>query len=493
MNQWPLTVDIYVHVRAAEVFSQYGLTFIDPHINPPHGSPLNNPPLFSLIIMYLGNALKINYFQAARFLQPFLAFSVVLSVSYVSKKLYGDIAGISAGFLIMSSYLFTRLISPLPETLALIFVPVAVYLFYQSVMTKKYRYALLSSFMFLLVIATHASTTNLLLIIITSITIILGIVKREKVYFISYAYFLSVPIVAGLIGGILLYVVSPTFAHQLLSYAVILIKTSVPYNSPISAAKYIIYLGIVVIFAFIGMLVGAKRRSTKDLFMFIWIVVLVITSVSYLFGVNVYTIRLLVHILLPLSIVGGMGLSYLYLDFKKTDFTSKSIRSIFLIAIFVISSLFAVVTVTESNYQTIPQYNTVQPYGTTDLIIPQLAPPTTADVELANWFNLYGDNKSSIVSNNYNTNNFLVATTHQPVETVSTCTMIIEDGFVPIQLKHRDIGYFVLDKRLVFTNAKENIITDSFIFFNKNYDITSELPANSQVLYENQYYVVYKI
>ncbi len=493
MNQWPLTVDIYVHVRAAEVFSQYGLTFIDPHINPPHGSPLNNPPLFALLLVFIGNALKINYFEAARLLQPVLAFSVVLSVSYVAKKFYGDIAGVSAGFLVMSSYLFTRLISPLPETLALIFVPLAVYLFYQSVVTKNYRYAVLSSFMFLLVLATHASTTNLLLIIITSITIILGILKREKIYFISYAFFWSVPLVAAVVGGIFLHTVAPTFTHELFTYAFTLIKTSVPYNSPITAEKYLIYLGIVIIFAFIGMLVGVKRRATKDLFLFIWIIVLVITSVSYIFGVNVYTIRLLVHILLPLSIVGGMGLSYLYLDFKKTEFTSKSIRSIFLIAIFVISSLFAVITVTESNYQTIPQYNTVQPYGTTDLIIPQLAPPTTEDIELANWFNKYGDNKTSIVSNNYNTNDFLVAATNQPVESVTTCTMIIENGFVPLQLEHRDIGYFVLDKRLVFTNSSKNIITDSFIFFNKNYDITSELPANSQLLYENQYYDVYKI
>jgi len=76
--------------------------------------------------------LKIDYFQAARVLQPFLALSVVLSVSYVAKKFYGDITGISAGFLVMSSYLFTRLVSPLPETMAIIFIPLSVYSFYQA-------------------------------------------------------------------------------------------------------------------------------------------------------------------------------------------------------------------------------------------------------------------------------------------------------------------------------------------------------------------------
>ena len=94
-----------------------------------------------------------------------MAFSAVLSVSYVSKKFYGDIAGISAGFLIMSSYLFTRLVSPLPETMAIIFVPLAIYLYYQSIVTEKYKYALIGSFLFLLVILTHQATTNISILV----------------------------------------------------------------------------------------------------------------------------------------------------------------------------------------------------------------------------------------------------------------------------------------------------------------------------------------
>ena len=48
--QWPLTVDIFVHVRAAEVFSHYGLTFVDPMINPPRGAPEIYPPLFNYVL-----------------------------------------------------------------------------------------------------------------------------------------------------------------------------------------------------------------------------------------------------------------------------------------------------------------------------------------------------------------------------------------------------------------------------------------------------------
>ena len=108
-HQWPFTVDIFYHIHIAEVYSHYGLTLIDPFINPNTGYKISYPPLFSLIIVALGAVLKIDYFQVARLLQPVLAFSVVLSVSYVAKKFYGEIAGISAGFLLMSSYLVQQI------------------------------------------------------------------------------------------------------------------------------------------------------------------------------------------------------------------------------------------------------------------------------------------------------------------------------------------------------------------------------------------------
>lgn len=491
-NQWPLTVDIFVHVRAAEVFGQYGLTFVDPLINPPVGSRISYPPLFSLLIAYFGSLFNNNYFLVARILQPFLALSVILSVSYVAKKFYGDIAGISAGFLIMSSYLFTRLVSPLPETLAIIFVPISIYLFYKSITTKKYKYALIASFLFLLVILTHQATTNLLFLIITAITIVLIILKRDKNFLTIYVIFFSVPVIAGLIvsiAGILLY---PHFADKILTYGISLVKTSVPYNDPISDAKYITYLGIVIIFMIIGSFVAIKRRKTKDIFLIVWVIVIFIMSKSYWFGINVYTIRLLIHLLIPLSILGGMGLSYLYLTYKIVEFPSKTIRTIFLISIFIISTSFAVVTVTESNFEVIPQYNT-QPYGSNQLVVPQLAPPTVSDEELANWFKKNGDNKSAIVSNNYETNRFLLATTGQPIVSVKSSKNVIIRGFNNSDLVKKEIGYFVFDKRLTFTNSSRKIINNGFIYYNENLNITSLLPDKTQLLYENQNYIVYSV
>jgi hypothetical protein len=307
--------------------------------------------------LFLVTILKINYFQVARLLQPLFAMSVVLSVSYIAKKFYGDIVGISAGFLILSSYLFGRILTPLPETLALIMVPLVVYTFYKSVMDKKYLYALISSFLFLIIILTHQATTLLIFLVITSITIILGVIRREIRFFTSYALFLLLPIITALIVFITALFIAPNYVDKIFTHGITAVTgypTSLPVSEPISNLKYVTYLGIVLIFTVIGAILAIKRRENKDLFVIIWIIVMFIMSKSYLFGVNVLTLRLLVHLLLPLSILRGLGLSYLYTDYKKKEFPSKPIRSGFLITIFVISSLFAITTVTDPKFPDIP-------------------------------------------------------------------------------------------------------------------------------------------
>jgi hypothetical protein len=243
----------------------------------------------------------------------------------------------------------------------------------------------------------------------------------------------------------------------------------------------------------IGGVVALKRRTTKDLFIIIWICVLFIMSKSYWFGINVYTIRLLIHLLIPLSILGGFGISYLYLEFKKNEFTNETIRKSLLIITCIILSLFAVVTATSSNFETIPQYNT-QPYGSSSISLPQLAPPTNADVELETWFNKYGNNNSSILSNNYNTTQFLVATTNQPVINVGRSDHIITNGFKASELKTYQIGYFVFDKRLVFpSNNSTKYLDQGFLYLNSKYNVQSILPSGATLVYQNEYYMVYKI
>jgi len=496
-NQWPLTLDIFFHIHIAQIYSHYGLTLIDPLVNPPTGTPIDYPPLFSLIIVFLGAILKINYFQVARLIQPFMAFFIVLSVSYVSKKFYGDIAGISAGFLIISSYLFSRVVSPLPESLALIFVPLVIYLYYQALNSKNYKYALLSSVLFFIVILTHQETTLLLFVVITTITIVIGCLNREKKFLKrilkNYALFLSLPLIAVLILYIATIITHPNFANTLLNSIATEYFAPLPFSDPISNLKYIAYLGIVLMFAIIGSIIALKRRDCRDIFIIVWIIVIFFVSKSYWIGIHVYTIRLLIHLLLPLSIVGGMGLNYLYNDYKKTEFPSKSIRTIFLITIFLISTLFAITTVTDTNFQVTPNYNE-QPFGTSDMKIPQIAPPTSSDTELAVWFEEYGDNKSVVVSNNYATNQFILTTTGQPIADVISSEHVIMWGFRTSEMAQKNVGYFVFDKRLNFSSSPTPIISHGgFIYFNKNDNLTSLLPSNLKLVYQNQDYMVFRV
>lgn len=495
--QWPLTVDIFYHIHVAQVYSQYGLTLTDPLIDPGMGHKIGYMPLFSLVIAFLGTVFHTDYFTVARALQPVLAFSVVLSVSYVAKKFYGDVAGISAGFLIMSSYLFSRLVSPLPETMALIFIPLAVYCYYKSVEDKKHLYAFISGFMFLIVLATHQAATMILFLVITAVAVVMTLVRRKIRFFTSYLAFLSVPIGFGLLATAMVFLIAPGFAYNLLTQGLVSVTglmTSLPNSDPISNLKYVVYVGILLIFAIIGAGSSLKKRQDQDIIIFTWIITVFLISKSYWFGVNVYTIRLLVYILLPLSILAGYGLSYLYTDFKKKEFPSLKIRSGFLVVTFVVAALFAVVTVEDPNLALIPKYD-VNPYAEGDMNVPQIAPPTTSDVDIAEWFQKNGDKKSVVISNNYYTNQFLLAVTGQPTASVQSSEHYMWFGSVEDPSLNESIGYIVYDKRLNFTSDKgPKIISEGpLVFINKKYAIITILPKNVNLIHENENYEIFKI
>jgi hypothetical protein len=492
--QWPLTFDIFVHVQIAQVYSHYGFTLIDPLIDPPTGTPIAYPPLFSMLLLFLGTILKIDYFTIARILQPIFAMSIVLSVSYIAKKFYGDIAGISAGFLILSSFLFGRILTPLPETMALIFMPLAIYMYYRAVVDEKYKYAIISSILFLVIIFTQQAATLLLLLVITAIAVIMGIYRRKKRFFTSYLLFLSLPIITAVIGLVAIFIISPGFFGKILTYgftAVTGYSTSLPVNESISDFKYIAYLGIVLIFVIIGAGIAVKRRENKDLLLIIWIVIIFIMSKAYWFGVNVYTLRLLVYLLLPLSIMGGMGLSYLYSDFKKKEFPSKSFRSAFLIAIFVISSLFAVSTVTDPKFPYIPKYD----LGTADMANPQIVPPSTSDLDMANWFTENGNKNKSVLITNIYSGRILLALTGQPIATINSMAPYYLDGkkTTPIltsKIENTSIGYLVYDKRLRFTsqNVTSNVKYQNFVYY--SVDIHTIIPSYARIVHENDNYII---
>lgn len=494
--QWPLTADIFYQIHLAQVYSQYGLTLTDPLVDPGFGYKINYPPLFALVLAFI-KLFSIDYFQAAKLMQPLLAFFTVLSVSYVAKKFYNDIAGISAGFLIISSYLFSRLVSPLPETMALIFVPLAVYYFYRSVENKKYFYALISGLLFVFVVMTHQATILILFLVITAIAIVVGLFKRNIRYFTSYGVFLLIPVLAGISILLVLFLIIPDYIQNIITNGLTVstgYTTFITVTESVSYAKYIAYMSIAFPFAIVGAAIAIWKRRDKDIVLLVWIITIFLISKSYWFGINVISVRLLIHLLIPVSILAGFGLSYLYTDFKKNEFPNPKLRSAFLILILLLSSLFAVTTVNDPNFGLIPKFAEVNKDG---LKSPQIAPPTNSDEDLAQWFIKNGDKKSVVASNSFFISQFITANTGQPIASFYRVSLWQSEGLKHIIMTNSSSSYyFILDKRFTYySNSNEGAKAGEFAYFynNKTYNPDYTIPGNKIVVYENKDYKVYKI
>ena len=89
--------------------------------------------------------------------------------------------------------------------------------------------------------------------------------------------------------------------------------TSLNYNQPLSALKYLRNFSLMVsVFAIIGTIVAVKLRRKKEVYIFSWIIVMFLLSTFYWFGINVLSARLLIYIVIPLSILGGFGVNQVY-------------------------------------------------------------------------------------------------------------------------------------------------------------------------------------
>ncbi|MEN6574483.1 hypothetical protein [Methanobacterium aggregans] len=494
-HNWPLSWDIFYHVQYAKIYSQYGFTLVDPLLNAPTGQVIGYPPLFHLLLAALGTVLKVDYFQIARFMQPFIAMSIVLSVSYVAKKLYGEIAGMSTGFLLISSYMLTRLLLPIPENLALIFLPLSVYFYYISITKRTLKYAVISGILFILVCLSHQAAILCLLLVIISFTLLEIILSRRITVLKNFGAFLSVGIILGIMGLIMLLILKPGLLNTIMQKGIEAIGfgTKLYYNKTFSNLGYLSHLGAFVsLFALVGAIASMKLRSKKGLFMLTWILVLFLLSKAYWFGINVISYRVLVYILIPMTILGGFGLSHVYYhlkDYKR--FSSPRFRSAFLIALLGLSMFFGVLTVTNSEMGVF--------YAKPASGNFQIAPPTASEVELASWFKANGNRSESILTTNQYSGMLVSSYAEMPMhynfENFNSTTS-------KSVFQKESIGYIVLDKRLTipsengtFYLQKEN--SEFYPLYYYTVNISSHLseivPSFAELVYENQDFLVFKV
>lgn len=492
-HKWPLSWDVIYHVLYAEVYTQYGFVLVNPLLGSPVGQKIAYPPLFHFLIAFLGTVFHQGYMLIARVLQPFLAFFVVLSVSYVGKKLYGNLAGISAGFLMISSYIIYRIMLPVPENLALIFLPLAVYFYYSSVKNRNLRYAFIAGILMLVVAATHQAAFLCLFIVVSSITIVDILFYRELSIFKNYGAFISSMLILVAAAVLALALIRPELFQNILDQgisATLGYSTSINYTIQLSPLKYLQYFGVLVtIFALIGAYFAVKLRRRKDIYVFTWIISLLLLSNAYLIGINVLAPRLLIYIVIPLSILGGFGVENVYKRLKSTErFSSDKFRTMFLLVVFSLAVVFGILTAANPTMGT---FSAKTEFGSV-----QIAPPSESEVELADWFKTNGNKNQSILIQNIYTGIFIAEQTGMPINfgfeylNSSTPRSFFDIG---------NVGYIVYDKRLVLPNQnaslnKTKVTTELYplFYFNQEYytDLNLTQPNYFKVVYENDDFIV---
>jgi len=495
--QWPLGWDIIYHVQYAKIYAHYGFTLTDPLLNAPYGQNIGYPPLFHFLIAGLGLLLGIDFFQAAKILQPLLAMSIVLSVSYVAYKYYGKIAGVSAGFLMISSALFSRMILPLPENLALIFLPLTVFLYDRSLNNRKMETAIFGGILFTIVILTHTAASLSIFLIIISITIFelifsrnLGVLKNFVAYFLA-----TILMVIAVV--ITLQILAPHILQNIFQQGLSAATgiTHLLKNRPLGILSYLKNLGfLVLISSIIGIIIAIDKHRRKDIVILIWILVMFLLSNAYWFGVNVITYRVLIYLLIPLSIIGGFSLSYIYHHLRGYKvISSKQLKTAFLVVIFAICILNAFITVENPKIGT---YSVKNEFG-----LVKIAPPSQSEVELAQWFQENGNKNKSFITNNMFTGTFIATIAEIPMHYSGKYYLLSNNSKKPLFDKET-IGYIVYDKRLVLPGQNSGLyikkINSEFypLFYysaNVHENINSIKPPFSEIVYENEDYIVCEI
>lgn len=396
----------------------------------------------------------------------------------------------------ISSYLIARIILPIPENLALIFLPLAVYFYYRSIKEGVLKYALIAGFMFILTILIHPIVPRIIFLLITAFTIINLLWDKNLKVLKNYSAFLLILITLAIGGLIIISILNPSLLNNIInqvSSLIINFGTSPTQNKPVSILFYLGTLGpLVLIFATLGVVFAIKKIQKKNIYIIVWILSMFFLSKAYWVGINVISYRVLIYLLIPLSILGGFGLSQSYYKLKEYNkISSNRFRSIFLISIFLLSSVFGVLTVNDP---------TIATFGaTTEFGYLQIAPPTASEVDLANWFNENGDKNKSIIISNLYSGTFVATESWMPIHYGFE---YFNNNTPKSRFIDEKIGYIVFDKRLTYKSENDSITikkVDSgyypLFYFSKDIgeNINSLIPIYAKVVYENDDFIICKV
>jgi hypothetical protein len=336
---------------------------------------------------------------------------------------------------------------------------------------------------------------------VTGISIVELIYYRDGRVFKNYGAFLLaliVSIIMVLLGMFFLY---PGVFESILNQGITAatgFATSLISSRPLSILGYVGNLGpFACVFGLLGLIWALQQRRKKDLFLVTWIVTMLLLSVSYLFGINMISYRVMIYILIPLSILGGLGLQQFYHYLKNINrLSSQRFRCTFLVLLLLLATLSGFLTVNNTD---IASFSVKSDYG--DI---QIAPPSEAELDLNRWFQENGDQSHSILISNQFTGMFLATEAGMPMhygfeyyglKSLPTATLEA--------MKNESIGYIVYDKKLVLSPPDESelyikrVYYEFFPLFYLSQDIEKNInqikPEYTKVVYQNQEFIVCQV
>lgn len=445
LYKWPLGGDIFYHVHIAKLYLEHGITFWDPLTSAPFGRPILYPPLFHLILLSLNLLFKSDIFQIARFLQPVLTMLIFFSFSYVAYKLYDNVLiGTSTGFFIFFSILFERFLLPVPENIALILFPLALYAFYSSVENKNFKYVLLSGLMAGMILLTHTLSFLCLFIVISLFCTVISFRKKAVIQY----YLLFV--------GLTTLIASIWWLPLIIQYG-ITFNLQPPFE--VNPIKYPIYFGIIpTVFAILGGFSMIKRKSDEDFLILTFLIAIFTLANLYYLGVNVLSNRILTFAIFPFMTMAGVGVGLLKAKFeiKYKEGSGKRYFYIILVIIY-LSAIFSGFYMS-NNVKYSPSWLRV----------------SNSQLEVAEWFKEQGDKEYVVVAYDY-PDTLIVALSRQPVAF---------GGYGEGLSKHLDVKKYAYGEvnRSTFLTDKVGYIVMPF---------SMKKPSNTKLVYHNNDYATY--
>jgi hypothetical protein len=295
--QYPLSWDIFYHVHLAKLYLENGFTFWDPLTCFPSGRPIEYPPLFHLLLAGLSSLFNTSPFNVARALQPIFAFSLVLSISFVTRRFYGLTAGVSAGLMVIYSFItFNRSMIVSPGTLGLIIMPLAIYAYYLALEKSNYKFLILSGVLSAITFLTHSLSGFCLLLVLLVYTVAIRVSGRNTNLRYLGIYLLITLLLSLIWWGPLYLLYKPEYSvfpgpHLPVIY------------------YYLRYLGILpTLLAIVGFLFLLERKENRDILVIIWAFSILLVSQIYIIGIEVIPIRFMEIASYPMVIIAGVGL-----------------------------------------------------------------------------------------------------------------------------------------------------------------------------------------